>query len=78
LKEEKDSIEYETSQQKYAQLIQKYVRGWINRSKYTGLKNASNKLKKSIIIGLSRYEEVYREEKIEKYEKCCCYYSKEL
>jgi hypothetical protein len=47
IKDDKDKHENDGTQQKYAQLIQKYVRGWINRTKYTGLKKASNKLKQS-------------------------------
>ena len=46
--ESKDNKKDKVQQQGYAQLIQKYVRGLINRSKYTGLKNAANKLKLSI------------------------------
>ena len=47
INEKGEGKDYELSQQRYAQLIQKYVRGWIKRSKYTGLKIASNKLKHS-------------------------------
>lgn len=66
IKEDGKGKDYEVCQQRYAQLIQKYVRGWINRSKYTGVKRASNKLKQSNLKTFLRYEKIYQKEKAKK------------